>query len=162
MFPSKAVPIFGITHPLGLPRPVDPENVFGAKIHFFARNAMPVPARCLEHFDTEVYRPYVKRIAAILARRESGWSGSEILDDPPRYCLLRKGIPTEVPEELESLLPQPPLVSFAAMLSHFDRSHTLVEPAQLLDVLTLVREDLGLEKFSAAVAAHPWVADFML
>ena len=56
MFPLKAAPLFGITHPLGLPRPVDPENVFGAKIRFFAINAMPVPTGCLEHFDEAVYR----------------------------------------------------------------------------------------------------------
>jgi hypothetical protein len=122
---------------------------------------MPVPTGCLEHFDEAVYRPYVTRLAAVLARRESGWSGSEILADPPRYCLRRGGIPTEVSSENEPLLPLPPLVSFAAVLSHFDRFHTCVPPAQLLDVLTLIREDMGSEKFSAAVATHPWVVEFM-
>ena len=161
MFIPKEVPLFGITHPLGLPRPVDCENIFGAKIEFFSRNAMPVPAGCLGHFDTAVYRPYVRRLAAFLARREPGWSDPGLLDDPPRYCLFRYGIPAEVPGELEALLPQPPRVSLGAMLSHLDRCHARAQPLQLLDILTLVREDAGLEKFSTAAAGHPWVAEFM-
>jgi hypothetical protein len=96
-----------------------------------------------------------------MARREAGWSGPEILDDPPRYCLLRNGLPAEIPGDIEALLPQPPQVSLATMLSHFRRCHARAPAAQLLDILTLIREDVGLEKFSAAVAAHPWVADFM-
>jgi len=161
MFPPKAVPIFGITHPLGLPRPVDSENVFGAKVHFFACNAMPVPTGCLEHFDASVYRPYVKRLAAFLACRESGWTGPVILNDPPRYCLVRNGVPAEVSGELEDVLPQPPVVSLARLLSYFDRRHGRMPPSQLLDILTVIHEDLSSEKFSAAVAEHPWVADFM-
>jgi hypothetical protein len=161
MFPPKEVPLFGITHPLGLPRPVDCENLFGAKIGFFCRNVMPVPTGCLEHFDGAVYRPYVRRLAAFLAQREPGWSGPEILDDPPRYCLLRFGAPSEVPDDLESLLPQPPRVTLAAMLSDMDRRRKRLQPLQLLDVLTLIREDAGVERFSAAVAAYPWVAEFM-
>ena len=161
MFPPKDVPLFGITHPLGLPRPVDCENVFGAKIDFFSRNVMPVPTGCLEHFDSAVYRPYVKRLAGFLARREPGWSGPWILDDPPRYCLLRNGVPAEVSGDLEALLPQPPRVSLAVVLSNLDRCHARVQPLQLLDILTLIREDAGSEKFAAAVRAHPWVAEFM-
>ncbi len=161
MFTPNDVPLFGITHPLGLPRPVDCENIFGAKIEFFSRNAMPVPYGSLGHFDTAVYRPYVRRLAAFLARREPGWSDAGVLDEPPRYCLFRNGRPAEVPGELEALLPQPPRVSLDAMFSHLDRCHTRAQPLQLLDILTLIREDAGLEKFSAAAAGHPWVAEFM-
>lgn len=161
MFPSKVVSLFGITHPLGLPRPVDPENLFGARIHLFVCNAMPVPTGCLEHFDAAVYRPYVKRLADFLARNEPGWSGPWILADPPRYCLLRNGALAEPSVDLEPFLPQPPVVSLAALLSHFKRCHKRVPAPQLLDTLTLIREDLGLERFSAAVDAHSWVGEFM-
>ena len=83
MFTPNDVPLFGITHPLGLPRPVDCENIFGAKIEFFSRNAMPVPYGSLGHFDTAVYRPYVRRLAAFLARREPGWSDAGVLIAAP-------------------------------------------------------------------------------
>lgn len=154
-------PFFGITHPLGLPRPVDPENLFGAKAEFLVANLMPIPTGCLAHFDGAVYRPYLKRVVALLGSYEFGWSGPAILDDPPRYCVLHDGIPAEVPPHVRPLLPEPPRVSLEVVLGYFDRSRAQLQPMQLLDVLTLVSEDLGPDRFAAATAGRPWVAEYM-
>ncbi len=161
MFLPSGSQQFGITHPLGLPRPIDAENFFGVKLLFFARNQMPIPTGCLADFDGAVYRPYVQRIVENLNRLEFGWSGPMVLDGPPRYCLLRDGVPATVPVDLRPLIPEPPRVRFAEILQHFDRRHSAAAPMQLLDVLTLVSEDLGRQKFAAATAGHPWVAEFM-
>jgi hypothetical protein len=146
---------------LGLPRPIDPENFFGAQSLFFSRNAMPIPTGCLAHFDEAVYRPYLERLVAFLGRLELGWSGPVQLEDPPRYCLLRDGVPTEIPEDLRAEMPEPPRVSLSALFGHFDRHHGSVVPMQLLDLLTLVSEDIGPVKFAAVAARRPWVAEFM-
>jgi hypothetical protein len=162
MFLPSATPVFGITHPLGLPRPIDPENVFGAKLSFFARNVMPAPTGCLEHFDTAVYRPYVQRLVALLDGLSGGWSEATLAEVPARYCLLRHGIPASIPVEIRPLLPEPPRVGLAAVLRHFDTiQHAADGPLQALDVLTLISEDIGPEKFSIFSAGHPWVAAFM-
>jgi hypothetical protein len=152
---------FGVTHPLGLPRPIDVDNFFGAKSRYFAENMMPIPSGCLAHFDTEVYRPYVKELVEALNCREFGWSGPAITEDPPRYCLLRDGSPARIPHDLAQELPEPPRIGFEQVLSYFDRNHVWAAPMQLLDVLTLASEDLGPERFAAATAGHPWVAEFM-
>jgi hypothetical protein len=162
MFLPSATPVFGITHPIGLPRPVDPENVFGAKISFFARNVMPVPTGCLEHFDGAVYRPYLQRLTEVLNGLSGGWSDTVLSEVPARYCLLRHGLPATIPAEIRLLLPEPPRVGIAAILLHFDDLHPIVgAPLQLLDVLTMISEDIGPEKFAAATAAHPWVSAFL-
>jgi len=161
MYFHSGQPVFGVTHPLGLARPVDVNNFFGAQLQYFARNLMPVPSGCLEHFDGAVYRPYAERIAALLAGMDFGWQGPAILDDPPRYCLLRDGVPTQVPDDLRSLLPEPPRVALDAILGHFGSHHAGSAPIQLLDVLTLVSEDLGAVRFAAATVGHPRVAAFM-
>jgi len=160
-FPSSAQPPFGVTHPLGLPRPIDPDNFFGAQSLFFYRNSMPIPTGCMAHFDAAVYRPYLERLVAFLSGLELGWSGPVLLEDPPRYCLLRDGVPTEIPEDLRSEMPEPPRVSLAAILTHFDRHHGSVVPMQLLDLLTLVGEDIGPVKFAAVAARRPWVSEFL-
>ena len=152
---------FAITHPLGLPRPVDVDNFFGAKARYFAENLMPIPTGCLAFFDTNIYRPYVRRIVTLLNRHEFGWSGPALAEDPPRYCLLRDGAPSAVPPDLALELPEPPRVTLEEVLTYFDRNHVWSAPMQLLDVLTLVSEDLGPERFAAVAAAHPWLADFM-
>jgi hypothetical protein len=154
-------PPFGVTHPLGLPRPLDPDNFFGAKIAFFANNVMPVPTGCLAHYDAAAYRPYARLLVAALRRIDSRWSGPAYLDDPPRYCLLRGGVPAEVPPELWPLLPDPPRVSLSQILCHFDSWNESAAPMQLLDILTLVAEDLGPAKFAEASSGHPWVAGYM-
>lgn len=159
-FPAPE-PSFGITHPLGLPRPLDPDNFFGAKPVFFARNLMPVPTGCLAHFDLAVYRPYVKSVVALLADLEPGWAGPGIVDDPPRYCLVRDGMPALLPPDLRGLLPEPPKVRLETVLSHFDRTHHQAPALQLLDLLTLVAEDLGAARFAAATAVRPWVKEFL-
>jgi hypothetical protein len=161
MLPTSLHPTFGITHPLGLPRPIDVDNFFGAKGLYFARNLMPIPSGCLAHFDDAVYRPHIRNLIVLLNGLEFGWTGPAFIDGPPRYCLLRDGVPAEVPADLRALLPEPPRVTFGAVLAHFDHHHRTVAPMQLLDVLTLVSEDLGPEKFAAATAGHPWVAEFM-
>lgn len=162
MFPPSATPVFGITHPIGLPRPVDPDNVFGAKISFFARNVMPVPTGCLEHFDGAVYRPYLQRLAEVLNGLSSGWSDTVLPEAPARYCLLRHGIVATIPAEFRPLLPEPPRVGVGAILLHFDDLHPSVgAPLQLLDVLTMIGEDIGAEKFGAVTAAHPWVSAYL-
>ena len=84
---------------------------------------MPIPTGCLAHFDGAVYRPYVRKLVTCLGRMELGWSGPARLEDPPRYCLLRDGAPTDIPEDLRGQLPVPPRVSLHAVLSHFDRHH---------------------------------------
>ena len=122
---------------------------------------MPIPGGCLSYFDDTVYSPYVRKIAAFLNGLEFGWTGPALLEDPPRYLLLRDGVPAEVPVDLRPLLPEPPQVTLETVLAHFGRNHLQVAPMQLLDVLTLVSEDLGPERFRAATAAHPWVAEFM-
>jgi len=161
MFSLPFRPFFGITHPLGLPRPLDPENFFGAKAYYFAANLMPIPSGCLSHFDGAVYRPYVEGLVALLDSFEAGWSGPAILDDPPRYCLLHNGAPAEVRPEVRPLLPEPPHVSFEAILAYLDHHRGEVQPMQLLDVLTLVSEDFGPSRFAAATASRPWVAEYM-
>ena len=160
-FPPSADTPFGITHPLGLPRPVDISNLFGANILYFALNVMPIPTGCLSPFDGGVYRPYAKRLVTLLGRREFGWSGPVAVEDPPRYCLLRDGVPAEIPSDLHSDLPAPPHVSLNAILAYFSCRHTTAAPLQLLDLLTLVSEDLGPAKFAAATEEHPWVQDFL-
>lgn len=152
---------FGVTHPLGLPRPVDVENFFGARRLFFAHNLMPVPCGCLAHFDQAVYRPYAKRLVAWLAAAEFGWSGPAQVGDPPRYCLVRDGAPATVPDDLRDEFPPPPAVRLEAVLGHFDRCHASVPALQLLDLLTLLAEDLGAKRFSAATAARPWVQQYL-
>lgn len=122
---------------------------------------MPIPTGCLAHFDAAVYRPYARKIVEVLSRLEFGWTGPAMIDGPPRYCLLRDGVPATVPVDLRPLIPEPPRVKFTAVLDHFDGYHREAAPMQLLDVLTLVSEDLGPERFAAATAAHPWVAEFM-
>jgi hypothetical protein len=154
--------IFGVTHPLGLPRPIDPDNFFGARGEYFARNIMPVPTGCLDHFDEAVYRPHVRNIVGFLGALDFGWSGPGFISDPPRYCLMRDGIPTEVPQGIRSLIPEPPRVKLADVLDHFDvtrggRGAVL----QMLDILTMVSEDIDPAKFAAAIAGHPWVAELM-
>lgn len=152
---------FGVTHPLGLPRPIDVENFFGAQRHFFAHNLMPVPTGCLAHFDPAVYRPYAKRVAAWLASADFGWSGPVELGDPPRYCFLRDGAPAPVPADLRDELPPPPHVRLRAVLGHFDRHHADAPALQLLDLLTLLKEDLGPRRFAAATAGRGWVAEYL-
>jgi hypothetical protein len=161
MLPNSSQIAFGITDPLGLPRPVDLDNFFGAKVQYFTRNVMPIPSGCLAHFDGAVYRPYVRSIVDFLNGLEFGWCGPAYMDGPLRYCMLRDGAPAAVPADLQPFLPEPPRVTFGTVLDHFDRHHSRVAPMQLLDVLTLVREDLGPEKFGAATAGHRWVAEFM-
>lgn len=152
---------FQATDPLGLPRPVDPANIFGARLAYFVRNRMPVPTGCLAHFDRATYRPYLTRIVGILAYQGAGWGGPVILPDPPRYALIRAGVPAEIPEDLIALLPQPPRVSLHDLLEHFSREYSKSRPPQLLDVLSLIREDMGAIKFAFASAEHAWVAEAM-
>jgi len=152
---------FGVTHPLGVPRPIDVENFFGARRQYFARNLMPVPTGCLAPFDGAVYRPYVKQLVAWLAAADYGWSGPAQIGDPPRYCLLRGGAPAGVPEDLCDEIPPPPAVRLEAVLAHFDRNHAKAPALQLLDLLTLVAEDLGTRRFTAATASRPWVQLYM-
>ena len=161
MFSPPIQSFFGITDPLGLPRPIDPENFFGAKAHFFAANLMPIPGGCLAHFDGAVFRPYLRNVVALLDSFEAGWSGPVVVDDPPRYCLLRGGVATEIPPAVRPLVPEPPRVPFADILAFFDRHHADVSPTQLLDVLILASEDLGPVRFAAATADRPWVVEYM-
>ncbi len=159
-FPSLPSP-FGVTHPLGLPRPIERDNFFGAQARFFAANLMPVPTGCLAHFDEAVYRPHTAVIAGLLAGLEPGWGRLEVVGDPPRYCLLRDGFPCEVPSKFQPLLPEPPRVRLEAVLEHFSRCRKVAPPLQLLDILTLVAEDLGPARFASATAGHPWVAEYL-
>ncbi|MGH7996469.1 MAG: hypothetical protein ACREFX_08970 [Opitutaceae bacterium] len=154
-------PPFGVTHPLGLPRPIDTDNFFGTRRSFFAQNLMPVPTGCLAHFDGAVYRPYAKRLVAWLAAAEFGWTGPADLGDPPRYCLLRDGAPAKVPEDLREELPAPPAVPLETILEHFDRHHAKAPALQLLDLLTLISEDLGPRRFTAAIAGRSWVSEYL-
>jgi len=154
-------PPFGVTHPLGLPRPFDANNVFGARRSFFARNLMPVPSGCLAHFDGAVYRPYARRLVAWLAVAELGWSAPVEIGDPAHYCLLRDGAPTVIPADLRDELPVPPAVRLVQVLRHFDRCRDGIPDFQLFDLLTLVAEDLGPARFAAATANHPWVSAYI-
>lgn len=161
MFLPSDQPVFGITHPLGLPRPLDPENFFGAKAQFFAFNQMPIPGGCLAHFDGAVYRPYLNDLLSHLAAQEPGWDGLARLDQPPRYCLLRDGVPSSIPLPFRSTMPTPPQVRLEGVLTHLGRHHGEESSFELLDLLTLISEDLGPYRFAAATAKHAWVADFM-
>jgi len=161
MFPHSGQPVFSATHPLGLMRPLDVNNFFGARMQYFARNLMPIPSGCLAHFDRAVYRPYAESIVAVLKCVDLGWQGPAVLDDPPRYCLLHDGIPTPVPGDLRVLLPEPPRVALQAILEYFSQHQAGATTIQLLDILTLVSEDLGPARFGEATAGHPWVAAFM-
>jgi hypothetical protein len=152
---------FGVTHPLGLPRPVDVDNIFGAQRSFFAHNLMPVPTGCLAHFDGAVYRPYMKRLVAWLAEAEFGWAGPAELGDPPRYCLLRDGAPAVIPEDLRDEFAAPPVVRLETVLNYFDKNHGKVATLQLLDVLTLISEDLGPSRFAIATSGRAWVAEYL-
>jgi hypothetical protein len=155
-------PTFGVTHPIGLPRPIDVNDFFGARVQYFAQNLMPVPSGCLAYFDAAIYRPYIEKVAAILHGMDFGWSGPVLISDPTRYCLLRDGIPMEVPACLWGFLPEPPRVALEAVLSYFDRNQAaMAADLQLLDVVTLLSEDLDAAKFAAATANHPWVAEFL-
>jgi hypothetical protein len=154
--------IFGATHPLGLPRPIDPDNFFGARAMYFARNLMPIPTGCLDHFDTAVYRPYLESLVTFLGALDFGWSGPGFMSDPPRYCLLRDGVPTEVPVNIRGLLPEPPRVRLNDVLEYFDTTRGGPSAVmQMLDIFTMVTEDLGSARFEAATANHPWVAELM-
>ena len=161
MFPPSAIPPFGVTHPIGLPRPIDLDNFFGARTEYFARNAMPIPTGCLDHFDGAVYRPYVEGIVAFLNGVAPGWSGPAVIHDPPRYCLLRAGAAAHVPIEVRPFLPAPPRVPLASVLDYFAQNRRQVAQIQLLDVISIVSEDLGPVKFAAAVVPHPWVGELM-
>lgn len=162
MYLRPSPKIFGVTHPLGLPRPIDAENIFGAKAQYFAKNMMPIPTGCLDHFDTAVYRPYVANLVTFLGALDFGWTGPAFISDPPRYCLLRDGIPTEVPASMRGLMPEPPRVRLADVLEHWDVTRGGPGATiQMLDIFTMVEEDLGTSKFEAAIAAHPWVAGMM-
>jgi hypothetical protein len=152
---------FGVTHPLGLPRPIDVENVFGAHRAYFVHNLMPVPSGCLAHFDSSVYRPYMKRLASWLAASELGWSGSAEIGDPARYCLLRDGAPATVPCDLRDELPAPPVVRLESVLRYFDRHHAKAPGFQLFDLLTLVAEDLGASRFASATFGRTWVTAYI-
>lgn len=161
MLSSSDQPPFGITHPLGLPRPLDPRNFFGAKPDYFSCNQMPIPSGCLAHFDHAVYRPHLHAILAFLQAVEIGWDGLALLDEPPRYCLLRAGVPTPVPHHLRRDLPEPPRVPLQTVLAHLASHRQGFSPLELLDVLTLISEDLGTACFATATARHPWVAEFL-
>jgi len=161
MFSSSDQPVFGITHPLGLPRPLDPRNFFGAKPEYFACNQMPIPGGCLAHFDLAVYRPHLQRLLTLLTDLDSAWNGLALLDDPARYCLLRDGVPTSVPFLLRRDLPEPPRVSLAAVLGHLALQRSRSSALELLDILTLISEDLGTASFATATAGHPWVAEYL-
>jgi hypothetical protein len=152
---------FGVTHPLGVPRPIDVENFFGARRVYFAHNLMPVPSGCLAPFDGLAYRPYLKRLVAWLATAEFGWKGFAAVGEPARYCLLRDGAPAVVPPDLREELPEPPRVHLDSVLRHFARHHAQAPGFQLFDLLTLIAEDLGPERFAAATARHPWVAAYV-
>lgn len=154
-------PPFGVTHPLGLPRPIDVQNVFGAQAWFFAENLMPVPSGCLAHFDGAVYRPYLKRLVGWLAVSELGWSGPAEVGDPARYCLLREGAPAGIPPDLREELPDPPAVKLETVLRHLDRHHPGAPALELFDLLTLIAEDLGPTRFAAVTAGRGWVADYI-
>jgi hypothetical protein len=161
MIPHSGQPVFGVTHPLGLVRPLDVNNFFGARLQFFTRNLMPIPSGCLAHFDGAVYRPYAVRIVSLLKCFDVSWQGPAMLEDPARYCLLRGGVPTVVPGDMRGLLPEPPRVSLDAVLTHFGGHPPTGMAVQLLDILSVVSEDLGPARFAEATARHPWVAAFM-
>jgi hypothetical protein len=154
--------IFGVTHPLGLPRPIDAENIFGARVQYFARNMMPIPTGCLDHFDAAVYRPYVSSLVSFLGALDFGWTGPAFISDPPRYCLLRDGIPTDVPANMRGLMPDPPKVKFVDILDHFNSTRGGAGAMlQILDIFSMVEEDIGTAKFQAATEDYPWVAEMM-
>ena len=156
-----APPPFRAADPLGLPRPVDPENVFGAKMQFFMENKMPVPNGCLAHFDRTVYRPFLKRVVEVLSARERGWFGPLVMGVPPRYVILRDWAPADIDEERAALLPPPPRVPIRELFAYLGQHYRQSRPPQLLDVLTLIREDLGPIKFESVSADHAWVAEAM-
>lgn len=152
---------FGITHPLGLPRPLDPDNFFGVKPVFFARNLMPVPTGCLAHFDRAVYRPYVRSLVVFLSDLEGGWEGPGFIDDPPRYCLVRDGMPAALPNDLRAVVPEPPKVRLESVLRHFDATHKEAPALQLLDLLSVISEDIGPARFAAFTGSRSWVREFL-
>jgi hypothetical protein len=160
LLPDPSHPAFGITDPLGLPRPIDPNDFFGARLEYFARNQMPIPSGCLSHFDASVYRPYLEKIVSFLDDLEFCWNGPVAIDNPPRYCLLRDCVPAEIPQELWPLLSAPPRVTLEEVLAYFDLHHGEVAPVQLLDVITLISEDIPAAAFAALVASHPWLEEF--
>ena len=159
--PSFNGPPFEVTDPLGFPRPIRENNVFGSRKELFAENLMPAPSGSLVHFHHEVFWPYVEEISRALQRLEIGWGPPRLATDPPRYCFVRDGAPTRIPADLYDELPQAPEVTLESLLAFFDVNHGWAEPMQLLDLLKLVREDLGPDRFALVTASHPWVAEFM-
>ena len=154
-------PPFEVTDPLGFPRPIREDNVFGSRLDLFADNLMPQPSGFLVHFHDEVFWPYVLRIAQSLQQMELGWEAPKLAQDPPRYCFVREGAPTRIPVDLRASLEPAPTVTVEELLTFFDVNHAWAEPMPLLDLLTVIREDLGAERFGAVTARHPWVAEFM-
>ena len=152
---------FEVTDPLGFPRPIREENVFGSRLEVFAENLMPAPSGFLIHFHHELFWPYAQLVSSALQRRETGWEAPRLAVDPPRYCFIRDGVPTRIPSDLRGELPPAPAVTLEQVLAFFDMNHAWAEPLQLLDLLTLVLEDLGPARFAVVTANHPWVAEFM-
>ena len=59
------------------------------------------------------------------------------------------------------LLPEPPRVRLETVLCHFDRTFHQAPALQLLDLLTLICEDLGAVRFAAITASRPWIKEFL-
>jgi hypothetical protein len=151
---------FGASHPLGVPRPIDTANFFGVRRDFFIHNLMPVPGGCLAYFDGAVYRPYARRLAAWLGGVESGWSGPVDVGEPARYCLLRYGAPAAIPASRRDEMPVPPVVPLREVLRQLDDIHARLADFQLFDLLAMIAEDLGANRFAEVTAPHEWVAAY--
>jgi hypothetical protein len=162
MTPSSAIKLpFHIADPLGIPRPVSQVNFFGVTLERIFRNQFPVPIGCLEDFDHGLYRPYIETVGKALKAKDSAWGAPTWADDPPRYCFLRKGVPEEIPPELWLRLPKPPTVAIRTVLKHLAEKRSLQHSIQLLDLLSMITEDLGPKTFKKLTRGHSWVHDVL-
>jgi hypothetical protein len=160
MLRSGVLP-FAATDPLGVPRPLDPRNVFGATRRGFAANAMPVPGGCLAYFDSDIYRPYAHEALRQVRQHGGRWDRLAVADDPPRYCFLCDGEPAAISEAFRRFLPPPPAVSIEDLASYFRINHRWASAPQLLDLLGILAEDVPPESFARLCHDHPWIPEFM-
>ena len=57
-------------------------------------------------------------------------------------------------------MPVPPVVPLREVLRQLDDIHARLADFQLFDLLAMIAEDLGANRFAAVTAPHEWVAAY--
>ncbi len=147
-FPGTAV--------VGIPRPLNPNDVFQRSLDAFLTSSAATPPPFYKIADTEIYSPYVNMLAAALADMGIRARPGIYLPSPSRYVLMgqqsgnlcRKLTPAQ-----REKLPKPPKVPLRWLLEK------VATPANentldLFELADLMKMDLGEEVFGR------WAAEF--